>query len=154
MLGSDNVFEDLQSCFGGQSVPSSDASGSPDGSIAELSVIRPLWWLQGTVAAVGGSSDIGLHETGLSGEATVLAIGPCDVHSFACRSSAACERRYPGSQCEDSSCPRQMHQSMAARITNRGGANHKPSPTVDFMLKEFKRICSLITDIHKRPVRR
>ena len=53
----------------------------PDGSIAELSVIRPLWWLQGTGAAVGGSIDIGLHEIGLSGEATVLAIGPCDVDS-------------------------------------------------------------------------
>ena len=50
----------------------------PDGSNAELSVIRPLWWLQGTGAAVGGSIDIGLHEIGLheiglSGEATVLA---------------------------------------------------------------------------------
>jgi hypothetical protein len=44
-------------------------------------VIRPLWWLQGTGAAVGGSIDIGLHEIGLSGEATVLAIGPCDVDS-------------------------------------------------------------------------
>ncbi len=53
----------------------------PDGSIAELSVIRPLWWLQGTGAAVGGSIDIALHEIGLSGEATVLAIGPCDVDS-------------------------------------------------------------------------
>ena len=53
----------------------------PDGSIAELSVIRPLWWLQGTGAAVGGSIDIGLHEIGLSGDATVLAIGPCDVDS-------------------------------------------------------------------------
>ena len=53
----------------------------PDGSIAELSVIRPLWWLQGTGAAVGGSIDIGLHEIGLSGEATVLAIRPCDVDS-------------------------------------------------------------------------
>jgi hypothetical protein len=53
----------------------------PDGGIAELSVIRPLWWLQGTGAAVGGSIDIGLHEIGLSGEATVLAIGPCDVDS-------------------------------------------------------------------------
>ena len=49
--------------------------------MAELSVIRPLWWLQGTGAAVGGSIDIGLHEIGLSGEATVLAIGPCDVAS-------------------------------------------------------------------------
>jgi hypothetical protein len=53
----------------------------PDGSIAELSVIRPLWWLEGTGAAVGGSIDIGLDEIGLSGEATVLAIGPCDVDS-------------------------------------------------------------------------
>jgi hypothetical protein len=53
----------------------------PDGSIAELSVIRPQWWLQWTGAAVGGSIDIGLHEIGLSGEATVLAIGPCDVDS-------------------------------------------------------------------------
>ncbi|MCX7401042.1 MAG: hypothetical protein NT138_25450 [Planctomycetales bacterium] len=44
-------------------------------------MIRPLWWLQGTGAAVGGSIDIGLHEIGLSGEATVLAIGPCDVDS-------------------------------------------------------------------------
>jgi hypothetical protein len=53
----------------------------PDGSISDLSVIRPLWWLQGTGAAVGGSIDIGLHEIGLSGEATVLAFGPCDVDS-------------------------------------------------------------------------
>lgn len=53
----------------------------PDGSIAELSVIRPLWWLQGPGAAVGGSIDIGLHEIGLSGSATILAIGPCDVDS-------------------------------------------------------------------------
>jgi hypothetical protein len=44
-------------------------------------VIRPLWWLQGTGAGVGGSIDIGLHEIGLSGEATVRAIGPCDVDS-------------------------------------------------------------------------
>ncbi len=48
----------------------------PDSGIADLSVIRPQWWLQGTGAAVGGSIDIGL-----SGEATVLAIGPCDVDS-------------------------------------------------------------------------
>ena len=47
----------------------------PDGSIAELSVIRPLWWLQGTGAVVGGSIDIGLHEIGLSGEAGADASG-------------------------------------------------------------------------------
>ena len=44
-------------------------------------MIRPQWWLQGTGAAVGGSIDIGLHEIGLSGEATVLAIGPCNADS-------------------------------------------------------------------------
>jgi hypothetical protein len=58
-----------------------DKVASRHGSFAELSEIRPLWWLQETGAAVGGSVDVRLHETRLSGEATVLAMGPCDVDS-------------------------------------------------------------------------
>jgi len=53
----------------------------PDGSIADLSVIRPLWWMADTGAKLGRTFDLGLHEIGLSGEARVLSIRPCDVDS-------------------------------------------------------------------------
>jgi filamentous hemagglutinin len=49
----------------------------PDGSIAKLSVARPLWWLQETKAKSGGTVDIGMQEVGISGEAQVLKIKPC-----------------------------------------------------------------------------
>ncbi|MEJ7589996.1 MAG: hypothetical protein WKF77_00455 [Planctomycetaceae bacterium] len=53
----------------------------PDGSVAELSVIRPLWWMKATDAAVGRTIDVALHEVGISGNATILNIGACDVES-------------------------------------------------------------------------
>lgn len=53
----------------------------PDGSIAELSVCRPLWWQQETGAKLNSTIDLGLQEIGISGEADVLAITACDVDS-------------------------------------------------------------------------
>lgn len=48
----------------------------PDGSVAELSVGRPLWWITETQATVGDTIDLGLHEIGISGDAKVLRISP------------------------------------------------------------------------------
>lgn len=53
----------------------------PDGTIAELSVLRPLWWIEQTGAKAGGTIDLGMQEIGVSGEARVLKIGPCEVDS-------------------------------------------------------------------------
>ncbi len=53
----------------------------PDGSIAELTVLRPLWWIEETGAKLGATVDLGMHELGISGMARVLKIGPCDVDS-------------------------------------------------------------------------
>jgi hypothetical protein len=53
----------------------------PDGSVSELSVARPLWWIQETGAKVGETIDLGMQEIGISGEAKVLRIGPCDADS-------------------------------------------------------------------------
>lgn len=52
-----------------------------DGSIAELSVARPLWWMQENGAKIGKTIDLGMQEIGISGEAKVLKIGRCDVDS-------------------------------------------------------------------------
>jgi hypothetical protein len=53
----------------------------PDGSVSELSIARPLWWIQETGAKVGETIDLGLHEVGISGEAKVLKIAPCEADS-------------------------------------------------------------------------
>lgn len=53
----------------------------PDGSIAELTVLRPLWWIEETGATLGATVDLGMQELGISGMARVLKIGPCDVDS-------------------------------------------------------------------------
>lgn len=53
----------------------------PDGSIAELSVVRPLWWMEETGAKVGETIDLGMQEIGISGEAKVLKVRRCDVDS-------------------------------------------------------------------------
>lgn len=53
----------------------------PDGSIAEIRVARPLWWGQATGAQVGKTIDLGMQEIGISGEAKVLKVTPCDVDS-------------------------------------------------------------------------
>lgn len=53
----------------------------PDGTISELSVLRPLWWIDDIGATVGETIDLGMHEIGISGEAKVLKIGACDADS-------------------------------------------------------------------------
>lgn len=52
-----------------------------DGTMAELSVLRPLWWIEQTGAKVGKTIDLGMQEIGISGVAKVLKIGPCEVDS-------------------------------------------------------------------------
>lgn len=53
----------------------------PDGSVTELGVLRPLWWIEKTGAKVGETIDLGMHEIGISGSAKVLSIGSCSVDS-------------------------------------------------------------------------
>jgi hypothetical protein len=53
----------------------------PDCSIAELTVLRPLWWIEQTGAKPGETVDLGMHEIGISGMAKVLNIGRCEVNS-------------------------------------------------------------------------
>ncbi len=53
----------------------------PDGSIANIKVGRPLWWIQETDAKVGGTIDLSMVEVGIEGQAEVLRIGPCDADS-------------------------------------------------------------------------
>jgi hypothetical protein len=58
----------------------------PDGSIAKLSIARPLWWMEETGAKAGTAIDLGLQEIGISGEAKVLRIRPCMADSRTLRS--------------------------------------------------------------------
>jgi hypothetical protein len=53
----------------------------PDGSLAELSVLRPLWWIEETGAKVGETIDLAMHEIGITGMAKVLKVGRCEVDS-------------------------------------------------------------------------
>lgn len=53
----------------------------PDGSIANINVGRPLWWIQETQASVGSTIDLSMVEVGIEGHAKVLRIGPCDGDS-------------------------------------------------------------------------
>lgn len=43
----------------------------PDGSVAEVSAIRPLWWFETTKAKEGTTVPLDIHEAGISGMATV-----------------------------------------------------------------------------------
>lgn len=43
----------------------------PDGSVAEVSAIRPLWWFDVTKAKEGATVPLDIHEAGISGMATV-----------------------------------------------------------------------------------
>lgn len=52
-----------------------------DGSIANINIGRPLWWIQETGAKVGATIDLSMVEVGIEGQAEVLRIGPCDVDS-------------------------------------------------------------------------
>jgi hypothetical protein len=48
-----------------------------DGTVAEITYLRPLWWLKQEEAEVGGTVDIYVPECSIDGEAEVLAIDPC-----------------------------------------------------------------------------
>jgi len=52
-----------------------------DGSVAELCILRPLWWIEETGARPGVTIDLGMHEIGISGPAEVLYVGPCEADS-------------------------------------------------------------------------
>ena len=47
----------------------------PDGSLAEVELIRPLWWLEQTGAAQGGTIHLEVTEAGLAGrKARILSL--------------------------------------------------------------------------------
>ena len=48
-----------------------------DGSVAEVEMLRPGWWLGERDVFVGGRVDIEVPECGIEGLAQVLAVGPC-----------------------------------------------------------------------------
>ncbi len=48
-----------------------------DGSDADVSLLRPAWWLEQQGAKVGGHLRIAVPECGIDGEASVVALGPC-----------------------------------------------------------------------------
>ena len=48
-----------------------------DGSLADVRLLRPLWWLEEQHATVGGHVEIHVPECGIEGQAEVLAIEPC-----------------------------------------------------------------------------
>jgi prophage maintenance system killer protein len=52
-----------------------------DGSMAKVHLLRPLWWLEGAGAKVGGTIALSMPEMGIEGEAKVLAINPCKADS-------------------------------------------------------------------------
>lgn len=52
-----------------------------DNSIAEITMLRPLWWLQLTKAREGGYLDLSVPEAGLKGTAKVIKISSCCADS-------------------------------------------------------------------------
>jgi len=52
-----------------------------DGSLAKVSLLRPLWWLKDVKAEVGGAILLSIPEMGIEGKAMVINIGACDVDS-------------------------------------------------------------------------
>jgi len=48
-----------------------------DGSEAEVSLLRPAWWLEQQGANVGGHLRIAVPECGIDGDAFIATIGPC-----------------------------------------------------------------------------
>jgi hypothetical protein len=48
-----------------------------DGTTADVTLLRPLWWLEKQHAQVGGTIEIHVPECSISGPADVLAIEPC-----------------------------------------------------------------------------
>jgi len=53
----------------------------PDGSLAKIGLLRPLWWLKDAQAEVGGAIFLSMPEMGIEGEAKVISIGPCKADS-------------------------------------------------------------------------
>ena len=48
-----------------------------DGSVADVELLRPDWWLAERDAHPGGTLDISVPECGIDGAAQVLALRPC-----------------------------------------------------------------------------
>ena len=46
----------------------------PDGAVASIQMLRPLWWLEQTGAQEGGTINLEVTEAGLAGNARVLSI--------------------------------------------------------------------------------
>jgi len=52
-----------------------------DGSAVEISLLRPIWWLDKAEAKVGGTIALSIPEMGVEGDAEVLSIGPAGTDS-------------------------------------------------------------------------
>jgi hypothetical protein len=48
-----------------------------DGSVADVELLRPVWWLEAHRAAVGKTVHISVPECGIDGDARVLSVVPC-----------------------------------------------------------------------------
>jgi hypothetical protein len=53
--------------------------GKRDGSIADVSLLRPAWWVEREGVVIGATMQIVVPECGIDGHAEVLAVGPCPV---------------------------------------------------------------------------
>lgn len=60
----------------------------PDNSLAKISLLRPLWWIEETGATLGGTIHLNLPEMGINGEALISTIIPCTVDSSTLRQNA------------------------------------------------------------------
>lgn len=52
-----------------------------DGSVVEIGLLRPIWWLDKAGARVGETIALSIPEMGVEGDAEVLSIGPATVDS-------------------------------------------------------------------------
>lgn len=48
-----------------------------DGTVSEITLLRPLWWLEEQQAEVGGEVWVQVPECGISSWAKLLSVGPC-----------------------------------------------------------------------------
>ena len=53
----------------------------PDGSLAKIALLRPLWWLKDAQAKIGETIFLSMPEMGIEGEAEVVSIGACEADS-------------------------------------------------------------------------
>ena len=78
----DAPTEDVDRQFGDEVVPSewrklTLTAPKRDGTVADVVLLRPRWWIEQQQAEVDGQVFISVPECGIDGDATVHSIGPC-----------------------------------------------------------------------------